>query len=49
MREKTTKFITEFLQMEAAGGILLMCAAALAVLSANISGVDHFYYQHNRF
>ncbi|MCI5208606.1 MAG: Na+/H+ antiporter NhaA [Candidatus Electrothrix sp. ATG2] len=43
MKEKTTRFINEFLEMGAAGGILLMCAAGLAVMSANISGVDHFY------
>lgn len=33
----------EFLQMEAAGGILLMLTAVLAVICANIPGVDHLY------
>lgn len=43
MKEKTTRFITEFLKMEAAGGILLMLTAALAVISANISGLSSLY------
>jgi NhaA family Na+:H+ antiporter len=43
MKEKTTRFITEFLKMEAAGGILLMLTAALAVVCANISGLSGLY------
>ncbi len=43
MKEKTTTFITEFLKMEAAGGILLMLAAAVAVVSANIPGLSSLY------
>jgi NhaA family Na+:H+ antiporter len=43
MKEKTTGFMKEFLRMEAAGGILLMLAAASAVVCANISGVDRLY------
>ncbi|MDU9048449.1 MAG: Na+/H+ antiporter NhaA [Candidatus Electrothrix sp. Rat3] len=43
MKEKTTKFITEFLKMEAAGGILLMLAAAVAVISANVPGLSSLY------
>ncbi|RWX49709.1 sodium/proton antiporter, NhaA family [Candidatus Electrothrix communis] len=43
MKKKTTRFITEFLKMEAAGGILLMLTAALAVISANISDLSSLY------
>ena len=43
MKEKKTAFITEFLKMEAAGGILLMLAAAVAVISANIPGLSSLY------
>jgi len=35
--------MSEFLRMEAAGGILLMLAATLAVICANIPGVSHGY------
>ncbi|XCN71748.1 MAG: Na+/H+ antiporter NhaA [Candidatus Electrothrix aestuarii] len=41
--KKATKFIIEFFKIEAAGGILLMATAALAVLCANIPGVNHLY------
>ncbi|MGB5687066.1 MAG: Na+/H+ antiporter NhaA, partial [Candidatus Electrothrix sp.] len=41
--KKKTAFITEFLKMEAAGGILLMLAAAVAVVSANVSGLSSLY------
>jgi len=42
MRQRT-RFIIEFLKLEAAGGILLMIAAASAVICANIPGIDHIY------
>jgi NhaA family Na+:H+ antiporter len=43
MKGKSTNFITEFLKMEAAGGILLMLTAALAVICANIPGLSGLY------
>jgi NhaA family Na+:H+ antiporter len=43
MKNKTGNFILDFLRMEAAGGILLMLTAVLAVICANIPGVDHLY------
>lgn len=43
MKKKITAFINEFLKMEASGGILLMLAAVLAVICANIPGVNSLY------
>ncbi len=43
MTKKANKFITGFLQMEASGGILLMLAATLAIIFANIPGINHLY------
>ena len=43
MRKKAAKFITEFLRMAASGGILLMIAATLAIICANIPGINHCY------
>ena len=43
MKKKSTAFISEFLKMEASGGILLMLAAVLAVICANIPGVSRLY------
>ena len=42
MKKKGT-FISDFLKMEASGGILLMLAAVLAVICANIPGVNRLY------
>ena len=43
MRKKAPKFIILFLQREASGGILLMVAATLAVICANLPGIHHIY------
>ncbi|CAK8724785.1 Na+:H+ antiporter, NhaA family [Candidatus Electrothrix aarhusensis] len=43
MKEKATTFITDFFKMEAAGGILLMLTAVLAVICANIPGLSNLY------
>ncbi|MCI5147834.1 MAG: Na+/H+ antiporter NhaA [Candidatus Electrothrix sp. MAN1_4] len=43
MKRKTIGFMNEFLRMEAAGGILLMVAATVAVICANIPGVNQLY------
>ncbi|MCI5144755.1 MAG: Na+/H+ antiporter NhaA, partial [Candidatus Electrothrix sp. AR3] len=44
MMDKASKFILEFLRMEALGGILLMLAMVLAILSAN-TGLAPYYAQ----
>jgi NhaA family Na+:H+ antiporter len=41
--KKTAEFIVLFLQREAAGGILLMLAATLAVICANTPGIHQVY------
>ncbi|MGB5684417.1 MAG: Na+/H+ antiporter NhaA [Candidatus Electrothrix sp.] len=43
MKNKPAQFIVLFLQREASGGILLMLAATLAVICANIPGIQHLY------
>ena len=43
MKTKPAQFIVLFLQREASGGILLMLAAILAVICANIPGIQHLY------
>ncbi len=43
MKAKAPKFIVRFLRLEASGGILLMLAAAIAVILANIEGLNHLY------
>jgi NhaA family Na+:H+ antiporter len=43
VKEKATTFITDFFKMEAAGGILLMLTAVLAVICANLPGLSGLY------
>jgi NhaA family Na+:H+ antiporter len=43
MKKKAAKFIVSFLQLEASGGILLMVAATLAIICANLPGIHHIY------
>jgi NhaA family Na+:H+ antiporter len=44
MKAKPTRFIANFLRMQASGGILLMLAAVVAVICAN-TGVEHLYHE----
>ncbi|MCW5210976.1 Na+/H+ antiporter NhaA, partial [Desulfobulbus sp. N3] len=42
MKKKASRFIANFFNMEASGGILLMLTAIVAVICAN-SGLAHLY------